>query len=267
MLGITVPESMLEAEVRQAEGMPSMQSLTRRLNFCEWVQSADPWIGIEVWEKNSGSVNKESLKNRRCWGGLDLSRRDDFTALVLVFEPDENGVKAVLPFFWKPEGTLLQHSQRDGIDYVQWKESGLLMTTPGASINYAFIAAELDKIAATYILDYVAFDPAKIDELTPYLNDIGSNINLMAHRQGYAEMDRAIQSAEEDLLNGRLAIGNHEILTDHVNNVKVVSNPETKRMFSKRDSKGRIDGAVAFVMAVEASNSNTDEPSYAVTVL
>jgi phage terminase large subunit-like protein len=248
-LGVTVPVSYLEKEVREAKGMPSKQSLTRRLNFCEWVESADPWIDSDVWRANGDSVNVESLAGRRCYGGLDLSRRNDLTALVFVFEPDANGKKAVLPFFWKAEDTLREHSERDRAKYVEWKEMGLLETTPGSAINYEFIAAKLEVLAARYRIEAIAFDPAKIDELTPYLNNIGADIVLKPHRQGFGEMDGAIQAAETDLLERRLQHGNHEVLTWCINNVRVVENSEAKRMFDKRKATGRIDGAVALAMA------------------
>lgn len=259
LLGVTIPYSYLEKEVREAKGMPSKQSLTRRLNFCEWVESADPWVDADVWRANGGAVDIESLKGRRCWGGLDLSRRNDLTALVLVFERDENGKKAVLCFFWKPADTLQEHSERDIAQYVDWKKQGFLLTTPGKSISYEFVAAELDRLAARYQIEAIAFDPAKIDEMTPYLNNIGADVALKKHDQGFIEMDRAIEAAETDLLEGNLLHGNHVVLTWCVNNAKVVENADTKRRFDKRKATGRIDGAVALAMADELSS--VAEPS------
>jgi phage terminase large subunit-like protein len=78
----------LDDAVATAKGMPSKVSVIRRLNFCEWVESADPWVDKEIWDSNSGEVDLKSLIGRPCFGGLDLSRRVDLTALVLVFPDD-----------------------------------------------------------------------------------------------------------------------------------------------------------------------------------
>src|SRR4029434_10606714 len=37
----------LREQVREAVGMPAKESLVRRLNFCEWLESHSPWPGIE----------------------------------------------------------------------------------------------------------------------------------------------------------------------------------------------------------------------------
>ena len=34
----------LEQQVREAQGMPSKQSIVRRLNFCEWVEAENPFV-------------------------------------------------------------------------------------------------------------------------------------------------------------------------------------------------------------------------------
>src|SRR5690606_28994139 len=59
LLGVTIPQSYLEQEVREAEGMPSKQSLTRRLNFCEWMESADPFIDPEIWAACGGEFDAD----------------------------------------------------------------------------------------------------------------------------------------------------------------------------------------------------------------
>ena len=49
-----------------------------------------------------------ALEGRRCWGGLDLSGKNDLTALVFVFEPPmAGGAYEVVPFFWVPKDELV----------------------------------------------------------------------------------------------------------------------------------------------------------------
>jgi hypothetical protein len=49
LLGVTFQPSYLEEQVRQAKGMPSKESIVRRLNFCQWVDALNPWIDGDLW--------------------------------------------------------------------------------------------------------------------------------------------------------------------------------------------------------------------------
>jgi hypothetical protein len=72
-LGVSISESYLRRQVREAAGMPAQQSLVRRLNFCEWTENANPWVEMDVWNRNAGELRP--LAGRSCFGGLDLSHR------------------------------------------------------------------------------------------------------------------------------------------------------------------------------------------------
>lgn len=67
-------------------GMPAKESIVRRLNFCEWVESATPWIGGDTWMDCEDEFDIEELAGEECYGGLDLSGSRDLTSLAL-FSP------------------------------------------------------------------------------------------------------------------------------------------------------------------------------------
>ncbi|MCP3981517.1 MAG: hypothetical protein GY716_19640 [bacterium] len=46
-------------------------------------------------------MDLKQLKNRRCWGGLDLGSTSDLMALCLVFPEDDEDYSA-LWWFWAP---------------------------------------------------------------------------------------------------------------------------------------------------------------------
>jgi phage terminase large subunit-like protein len=48
-LGHTFTERYLREQVTQARGMPSKESIVRRLNFCQWVDADNPWMSSDVW--------------------------------------------------------------------------------------------------------------------------------------------------------------------------------------------------------------------------
>ena len=56
----------------------------------------------EVLKRNRGTIDEESLLGRRCYGGFDLSNREDFTAAALEF-PLDDGRTFVKLHSWVPQ--------------------------------------------------------------------------------------------------------------------------------------------------------------------
>lgn len=269
LLGVSIPERYLEQQVREATGMPSKQSVVRRLNFCEWVESSDPFVDPIVWQANRGAPDRDELRGASCYGGLDLSGKNALTSLVLVFEADAAGNRAVLPFFWTPEDGIAERAHQDKAPYAQWIADGYLTTTPGSTIDYAFVARQLGELTERYNIQAIAFDRWRFEDLRRELDAAGVDITLVECSQGFRDMDPAIEALEDALLAKQLGHGNHPVLTWCVNNVRVEKNATNLRMFSKRKATGRIDGAVALAMAcgVASSHAGVSSGSYAVTVI
>jgi len=260
------PKRYLAQQVREAEGMPSKESIVRRLNFCEWVESLDPWVTKDVWDQNAAKVAIDTLRGRPCFGGLDLSRRTDLTTLVLVF-PQDDDTKDVLLFAWTPADGLKEREHIDKADYSRWVSEGFLITTPGPTIDYDFVAAKFGVLTAVYDFQAVAFDHWHFDEMERALNIANVNLKCVDHAQGFVGMNPAIEAAEQDLKNGRLRHGGNPLLTWCVFNVKIEKNSAGLRAFVKQKATGRIDAAVSMAMACNLASSFEPTPDYAVTLI
>lgn len=259
LLGVSITDKYLAEQVREATGMPSKESLVRRLNFCERTESADPFVSAEVWHSNAGAVDKEHLKGRRCWGGLDLSGKNALTALVLVFEPDAAGIMDVVPFFWTPEVGLQKREEEGKAPYAEWVREGYLITTPGKTIHYGFVASRVTEILAEYQIEAIAFDRHRIDDLTRELEDEEADVDLVPHGQGFIDMSPSIEALEDMLLDVKLRHGNNPVLTWNIANTVVRKDPAANRKFDKKTSKGRIDGAQALAMAAGLAKNRKEE--------
>ena len=257
LLGVSIPEKYLEEQVREAQGMPSKQSLVRRLNFCEWAESSDPFVSPELWRENGESVSEEELLGRECYGGLDLSGKNDLSSLKLVF-PMDDGSKAVLSYFWTPLDTLRERQDRDRAPYEQWVKDEYLIAKPGATIDYGWIARKLGELSGKFRIECLAFDRWRFEDLQRELDDAGINLAVKEHGQGYKDMSPALEALEDDLKEKRLRHGNHPVLSWCVMNAKVSTDPAGLRKFDKRKATGRIDGAVALAMACNMATNMAD---------
>lgn len=255
MLGISVRQSYLEDEVRGSIGMPSSQALTRRMNFCEWVDSANPFIDPDIWRANGKSPVRPGL----CSGGLDLSNKNDLSSLVLV---SEDG--GIYPYFFTPEEGLRAREDRDRAPYSQWVREKHLIAVPGKTIDYRYIAQKVGALQKQgFDIKAIGFDPWNIDQMIAAFEAEGVTVTLVPHGQGYRDMSASIQTLEDALLKEKRMHGDHPVLTWCINNANVDTDPAGNRKFTKRNSIGRIDGAVALAMAEGVNASHVySEPQF-----
>lgn len=254
-LGITIPLKYLREQVTQARGMPAKESIVRRLNFCQWVEAESPWISFEGWRGAQEAADPELLLNRRCWGGLDLSSRQDLTSLVLSFEPVEaDPVWRLLPFFWLPAEGLAERARKDGAPYDAWARDGYLRTTPGPVIDKRAVLAEMVEISERFDLQDIAYDRWLIEELRETARHDGYSLPpLLPFGQGFRDMGPALEEFEARLVSGALKHDGNPVLTMCAANAVTEIDPAGSRKPSKRRSRGRIDGIVASVMATGRS--------------
>lgn len=246
----------LREQVSQARGMPSKESIVRRLNFCQWVEAESPWIGGEVWFGCEDKFDTTSLYGRRCYGGLDLSSTQDLTALVLLFEPTpDDPFWRQLEWFWLPGDGLYDKADKDRVPYVVWRDAGHLGTTEGRAINKLAVVRQLSEIAASYDLQAVAYDRWRIEDLKMILDQEGISLPLAPFGQGFKDMAPAVDEYERRLLNKLVRHRGNPVMTWCAANAVVMTDPAGNRKVSKEKANGRIDGIVAALMATGASMS------------
>ena len=193
------------------------------------------------------------------FAGLDLSESADLTALVLVHCDPRDGVRHLRPFFWLPAGRrLAEKAARDHAPYDLWAEQGHLETTPGAAIGYEFVAERLKEIFEDYQVTKIAFDLWNWTHLRPWLSKAGFSEHVLdtvfvPFGQGYRSMSPAVRDLETLVSERKLRHGGHPVLTMCMANTTIERGDAGNRKLSKKRSMGRIDGAVALVMAIAAA--------------
>jgi len=225
--------------------MPSAENSARNLLLNQRVSTVCPFISPDVWKSCAGAVLP--FGDSPVWAGLDLSGRTDLTALVLIARIA--GVWHVQPHFWTPESGLSDRSKRDRAPYDVWAKQGYLHTTPGATVDYEYVAQDIAAILGELSTQSVAYDRWRIDLLKKEFEKIGADVPLIEYGQGYKDSSPAIDALEAELLNGRIAHGAHPVLTMCAVNAVITSDAAGNRKLDKHKATGRIDGAVALAMA------------------
>jgi len=241
----------LREQVTQARGMPAKESIVRRLNFCQWVAAANPWISAPAWFACEEKFDTDMLLGRRCWGGLDLSSVRDLTALVLHFEPTEDDPYwRQLEWFWLPNDGLHHKADQDHVPYIAWRDAGHLQTTEGKTIDKLAVAMQLVEIVGLYDLQEISYDRWLIEEFKALLDREGISLPLVPFGQGYKDMAPAVNEYERLIVSQQLRHTGNPVMTWCAANAVVVSDPAGNRKIAKDKSTGRVDGIVAACMSV-----------------
>lgn len=239
----------LREQLTQAQRMPAMENSARNLLLNQRISTVSPFISPGVWQSCAGAVLPFGDAPVYC--GLDLSARTDLTALVLIGKVA--GQWQVVPHFWTPEQGLRDRAARDRSPYDVWHRQGYLHSTPGATIDYEFVATDMAAILSGLNVQAVAFDRWRIDLLKKELDKIGCDLPLVPWGQGFKDMSVALDALEAELLNARINHGGHPVLTMCAANAIVVKDPAGGRKLDKGRATGRIDGLQAMAQAFGAA--------------
>lgn len=255
-LGIFRSLEDVKEQASQAKRMPSSENTFRVLTLNQRVNMVSALVSASVWK--AGNKPVADWDESPIDGGLDLSATTDLTSLVLTQR--QNGVLMVRPYFWMPEANVAMACKRDRAPYDIWIKDGLIRTTPGPVIDYAFVAQDIAEICAGLPVRRIAFDRWRMDRLKGELDKIGVALPLEPFGQGFVSMSPAVDAIEEDLLQEKIRHGGNGPLGMCAANAVAVRDPAGNRKLDKSKATGRIDGMVALVMArgVEAMNADTE---------
>lgn len=242
----------LRRMAEEAQRLPSRESAFRNFFLNQRVSSHSAFLTPSVWNACGGQPGDDVLRRGPCFGGLDLSSRTDLTALSVVAQ-DPEGVWHVRQYAWTPGGTLELRAKQDRAPYDVWRDAGWLEAPPGVSLDYALLARRLAEIAADHPFDAIGFDRWRIGELRRELDRLGVDLPLVEVGQGYKDMTPAVELTEQLALQGRIRHGNNPLLRWAIGNTAIMRDPSGNRKPDKAKAYGRIDPAVALMIAFKTT--------------
>jgi phage terminase large subunit-like protein len=255
-MGLFRSEADMLKQAEKASRMPSFENTFRNLNLNQRVSAVSPFVSRGVWELAGDEPGV--MDGRTVFVGLDLSGKTDLTSAIVIAIGDD-GYIDVWPFFWTPEQGLNDRSKADRQPYDVWVKQGYIRTTPGASIGYDYVVKDLSDILSGCDVGLIGFDRWRIDLFKREMEREGVNFPMEPFGQGYKDMGPAVDMLEESLLNGKVRHGANPVLTMCAANVQVVKDPSGSRKFDKSKATGRIDGMVAFAMAIGIAAKGAQE--------
>ena len=154
-LGTIKKLSTLAEKVKKAQANPKLVKnlLCKDFNLRETTN--DAWLTFEQLN-NEATFDIEKLKPRYGIGGVDLSITTDLTAACVLFMVPNDNTLYFQHMYWLPEELLESRERDDKIPYSQWRDMGLLRTTPGNKVDYRFVVEWFKEMRDKYDV-YIPF--------------------------------------------------------------------------------------------------------------
>lgn len=207
----------------------------------------------EILKRNTGTVPEESLLGRPCYGGFDLSDREDFTAAALEF-PLDDGRVAVIVHSWVPRRKVELDNEK--IDYYGLAMRGSLDIVDGEYIRQEDVYEWFQKQAEKYEIQAIGYDPANASTLSRMLEQGDREHHghrLVVVRQGPITLNDPMKDIKERLIDGGIVYNNDPMFSWYVDNVRISAErrhtDKNNWMPTKRNRYRKIDGFMAFLDA------------------
>ncbi len=210
-LGHTVQIEEFRTSAAVAATNPAERLDFERYRLNRWVSQTHRWLDLAVWDASAGHpISLEDCRGRPAWGGIDLASVSDLSALAWLTPcPHDPEALDVVVRCWVPEAALERSPHAAA--YRQWREQGVLVTTPGTATDHKFITAAVLEDAGVLLVDSVAIDRLFQGlSASQALEDEG--VKVFGAGMGYLTLSPLVAELERLVLEGRLHHGGHPLL-------------------------------------------------------
>lgn len=247
-IGVSVTMSALETEFITAarSAHKKAEFLSKHLNV--FVNGAENYFEQDQVEhilvEDLGDLTGET-----CYLGLDLSKTTDLTCVDLNFPTyDEEGraILKVKQMYFIPNADIEFREKEDNVPYTELVEQGYVQFCDGKMIDQDQVLDYIKECMELYDVQQLNYDPAMSQKLIEKCENLG--LECIVVNQYPNVMNAMIDDAEKLIYEQRLITDNPLFIYCALNMV-VITNINGMKGPSKRQSKKKIDGFVAFLVA------------------
>ncbi|TDT83148.1 phage terminase large subunit-like protein [Bacillus sp. AG1163] len=263
-IGVSVTMSALETEFISASRSAHKKAefLSKHLNV--FVNGAENFFEqgqVEhVLVEDLGDLTGET-----CYIGLDLSKTTDLTCVSLNFPnagytEDGKSILKVKQMYFVPTEDIEHREKEDNVPYTDMAERGFVTFCDGKMINQDQVMDYIVECINLYDVHQINYDPAMSQKLIEKLENLGLECISVGQ---YPNVMNAMMDDSEILIYEKRIMTDNPLFVYCALNVVVVTNINGMKAPSKRQSKKKIDGFVAFLVAhketMTVMDSITDE--------
>ncbi|PEP75338.1 terminase large subunit [Bacillus wiedmannii] len=247
-IGVSVTMEQLEIEFKKAKQSAHSKAefLSKHLNV--FVNGADNYFEHDqvqhVLVEDLGDLTGEI-----CYLGLDLSKTTDLTCVSINFPSHDDEGRSIIKvkqMYFLPNENIDFKEKEDNVPYTDMVERGFATFCDGKMIDQDQVMEYIVECMDLYDVQQINYDPAMSQKLIEKLENLG--LECIAVNQ-YPNVMNAMLDDSEILIYEKRLITDNPLFVYCALNVVVVTNINGMKAPSKRQSKKKIDGFVAFLCA------------------
>lgn len=248
-LGVSVTVDYLLEEIAIAEGSYSKKT-EFIVKYCNIKQSSSlAWLPAQIVQQACGEeLRLENFRECYCIGGIDLSQTTDLTACTAVIE--KGGELYIFAKFFLPAEKIDEASQKDGLPYQIYIQRGLLTASGDNFVDYKDCYSWFVQLIERYHIYplQIGYDRYSAQYLIQDLQTYGFHCDDVYQGDNLWPV---IQETEGLLKDGKVHIGDNDLLKIHLLNSAVKMNVERGRgKLVKINPSDHIDGTAALLDAM-----------------
>jgi len=247
-LNVSIPIDYMLEEIAIAEGSLSKKSEFLTKYCCIKQNSSLAFLRASDIEKTTGEhLSLDDFRDTYAVSGIDLSQTTDLTAVTTIIERD--GRLNVFAQFFLPAEKMQEATERDGLPYQAYIERGLLTLSGDNFIDYHDVYNYLVELVEKYHIYplKVGYDRYSAQYLIQDLTAYGFNNDDVFQGNNLWPV---IQETEGLIKDGRLNIGDNDLLKIHLLNTAVkMDNERGRGRIIKITPTAHIDGMAALLCA------------------
>lgn len=245
-LGVSVSEDFYLEEIAIAE-----QSLSKKTEFltkyCNIKQNSSvAWLPYEVIDALTGEkLDLNDFRECYCVGGIDLSQTTDLTACCIIIEKD--GRLYVFAQFFMPRNKIDELQEREGVPYRIYEKQGLIKLSGDNYVDYNDCFNWFVRLVEEYHVYplQIGYDRYSAQYLIQQMKAYGFHMDDVYQGENLTPV---IYEAEGLMRDGKLRIGDNNLLKAHLLNTALKVNSESRRVrIIKIEQRCHIDGCAALL--------------------
>lgn len=247
-LGVSVSIDYLLDEIAIAE-----DSLSKKAEFivkycCVKQNSSVAWLSAQTVQKCvSEPISLEQFREHYAVMGIDLSRTTDLTSAVLLIEKD--GIINTFARFYMPREKVDEATARDGLPYRAYIQRGILYESGDNFVDYHDVVDWARELVQMHIYPLmIGYDRYSAQYMVQELQNGGCRCDDVYQGENLTSTIREFEGMAKD---GKIRIGDNDLLKIHFLNSALKMNTETERVrLIKIDQRAHIDGMAAMLDAM-----------------
>lgn len=250
----------LRIKARRCGHVPREKADFKRYHLNLWADgAAEPWVDPDTYAAADPRRPDEELEGMPAFIGIDMASVTDMAAVAICWPDGLGGYDVDVTGFF-PADSLQARGEKDKADYEKWAEQGHLKLTSGNVIDQDAILEHVTSLAELYSVQEIVLDRWGATGFITRLQE--RSLNCVTFGQGFASMSAPCKEMERAILSKSLRHGNNPVLKSAIAHVALEKDAAANVKFTKSKSRGRIDAAIACVMAFARASAGNETSPY-----